>query len=91
MDGRVLDELIHKKVEDYNTRWDELMQRVGTCCIAAAETLSIFIGFSHILNLFCILMSKTGSTKATAAGEELAVGPGERQNPAPDSGLSEHH
>uniref|UniRef100_A0A672MX74 Dystrophin n=1 Tax=Sinocyclocheilus grahami TaxID=75366 RepID=A0A672MX74_SINGR len=27
MDGRVLDELIHKKVEDYNTRWDELMQR----------------------------------------------------------------
>ncbi|XP_073722267.1 dystrophin isoform X1 [Misgurnus anguillicaudatus] len=28
MDGRVLDELIHKKVEDYNTRWDELMQRV---------------------------------------------------------------
>lgn len=30
MDGRVLDELLHKKVEDYNTRWDELMQRVGT-------------------------------------------------------------
>lgn len=28
MDGRVLDELIHKKVEDYNIRWDELMQRV---------------------------------------------------------------
>ncbi|XP_016387170.1 dystrophin-like [Sinocyclocheilus rhinocerous] len=27
MDGRVLDELIHKKLEDYNTRWDELMQR----------------------------------------------------------------
>uniref|UniRef100_A0A9J8C3C1 Dystrophin n=1 Tax=Cyprinus carpio carpio TaxID=630221 RepID=A0A9J8C3C1_CYPCA len=27
MDGRVLDELIRKKVEDYNTRWDELMQR----------------------------------------------------------------
>ncbi|KAK7166628.1 hypothetical protein R3I93_006395 [Phoxinus phoxinus] len=27
MDGRVLDELLHKKVEDYNTRWDELMQR----------------------------------------------------------------
>ncbi|XP_047659645.1 dystrophin isoform X2 [Tachysurus fulvidraco] len=27
MDGRVLDELIHKKVEDYNIRWDELMQR----------------------------------------------------------------
>uniref|UniRef100_A0A8C1MZL3 Dystrophin n=1 Tax=Cyprinus carpio TaxID=7962 RepID=A0A8C1MZL3_CYPCA len=27
MDGRVLDELINKKVEDYNTRWDELMQR----------------------------------------------------------------
>lgn len=27
-DGRVLDELIHNKVEDYNTRWDELMQRV---------------------------------------------------------------
>lgn len=30
MDGRVLDELIHNKVEDYNTRWDELMQRVRT-------------------------------------------------------------
>ncbi|XP_057187046.1 dystrophin [Triplophysa rosa] len=28
MDGRVLDELIHNKVEDYKTRWDELMQRV---------------------------------------------------------------
>uniref|UniRef100_A0A673GMI6 Dystrophin-like n=1 Tax=Sinocyclocheilus rhinocerous TaxID=307959 RepID=A0A673GMI6_9TELE len=27
MDGRVLDELIHKKVEDYNTRWDELMRQ----------------------------------------------------------------
>uniref|UniRef100_A0A8C2CN14 Dystrophin n=1 Tax=Cyprinus carpio TaxID=7962 RepID=A0A8C2CN14_CYPCA len=27
MDGRVLDELINKRVEDYNTRWDELMQR----------------------------------------------------------------
>ncbi|XP_058236880.1 dystrophin isoform X2 [Hemibagrus wyckioides] len=27
MDGRVLDELIHKKVDDYNIRWDELMQR----------------------------------------------------------------
>uniref|UniRef100_A0AAY5F0V5 Dystrophin n=1 Tax=Electrophorus electricus TaxID=8005 RepID=A0AAY5F0V5_ELEEL len=28
MDGRVLHELIHKKVDDYNIRWDELMQRV---------------------------------------------------------------
>uniref|UniRef100_A0AAR2KC62 Dystrophin n=1 Tax=Pygocentrus nattereri TaxID=42514 RepID=A0AAR2KC62_PYGNA len=27
MDGRVLHELIHRKVEDYNIRWDELMQR----------------------------------------------------------------
>uniref|UniRef100_A0A673GN47 Dystrophin-like n=1 Tax=Sinocyclocheilus rhinocerous TaxID=307959 RepID=A0A673GN47_9TELE len=27
MDGRVLDELIHKKLEDYNTRWDELMRQ----------------------------------------------------------------
>ncbi|KAI5090181.1 dystrophin isoform 1, partial [Silurus meridionalis] len=27
MDGGVLDELIQKKVEDYNIRWDELMQR----------------------------------------------------------------
>uniref|UniRef100_A0A9J7ZLQ2 Dystrophin n=1 Tax=Cyprinus carpio carpio TaxID=630221 RepID=A0A9J7ZLQ2_CYPCA len=27
MDGRVLDELINKKVEDYNTRWDELMRQ----------------------------------------------------------------
>ncbi|TRZ02504.1 hypothetical protein DNTS_000081 [Danionella cerebrum] len=27
MDGRVMDELIQKKLEDYNTRWDELMQR----------------------------------------------------------------
>uniref|UniRef100_A0A8C1ZHA8 Dystrophin n=1 Tax=Cyprinus carpio TaxID=7962 RepID=A0A8C1ZHA8_CYPCA len=27
MDGRVLDELIRKKVEDYNTRWDELMRQ----------------------------------------------------------------
>ncbi|XP_076838749.1 dystrophin isoform X3 [Brachyhypopomus gauderio] len=27
MDGRVLHELIHKKVDDYNVRWDELMQR----------------------------------------------------------------
>ncbi|XP_017313017.1 dystrophin isoform X2 [Ictalurus punctatus] len=27
MDGGVLDELIHKKVENYNIRWDELMQR----------------------------------------------------------------
>ncbi|XP_072514120.1 dystrophin isoform X6 [Salminus brasiliensis] len=27
MDGRVLHELIHKKVEDYNLRWDELMRR----------------------------------------------------------------
>ncbi|XP_062866503.1 dystrophin isoform X2 [Trichomycterus rosablanca] len=26
MDGRVLDELIKKKVEDYNIRWDELMR-----------------------------------------------------------------
>ncbi|KAI4901901.1 hypothetical protein NFI96_022255 [Prochilodus magdalenae] len=26
-DGRVLHELIHRKVEDYNIRWDELMQR----------------------------------------------------------------
>ncbi|XP_053333050.1 dystrophin isoform X2 [Clarias gariepinus] len=28
MDGEVLDELIHKKVEDYNIHWDELMERV---------------------------------------------------------------
>uniref|UniRef100_A0A8C2CNG1 Dystrophin n=1 Tax=Cyprinus carpio TaxID=7962 RepID=A0A8C2CNG1_CYPCA len=27
MDGRVLDELINKRVEDYNTRWDELMRQ----------------------------------------------------------------
>ncbi|XP_036418349.1 dystrophin isoform X3 [Colossoma macropomum] len=27
MDGRVLHELIHRNVEDYNIRWDELMQR----------------------------------------------------------------
>lgn len=48
MDGRVLDELIHKKVEDYNTRWDELMQRVRASLLkhyAIAEPLSVFIGF----------------------------------------------
>uniref|UniRef100_A0A8B9K382 Dystrophin n=1 Tax=Astyanax mexicanus TaxID=7994 RepID=A0A8B9K382_ASTMX len=27
MDGRVLHELIHRKVEDYNIRWDELIQQ----------------------------------------------------------------
>lgn len=38
MDGRVLDELIHKKVEDYNIRWDELMQRV---CVNVTAVLTL--------------------------------------------------
>lgn len=29
MDGGVLDELIQQKLEAFNTRWDELMARVG--------------------------------------------------------------
>ena len=30
MDGGVLDELIQHKLDAFNTRWDELMQRVRT-------------------------------------------------------------
>lgn len=42
MDGGVLDELIQQKLEAFNTRWDELMARVGRSLLVSVEMQAEF-------------------------------------------------
>lgn len=46
MDGGVLDELIQQKLEAFNTRWDELMARVGRSLLVSVEMQAEF--FFHL-------------------------------------------
>lgn len=88
MDGRVLHELIHRKVEDYNIRWDELMQRVIVIIFGLSLTVPIILYWNLISRALFSLFAMTGITKAATTGKELAVGSRKWQNPASYSRFS---